>query len=221
MPIRDNSKLLRFTLSNFKKSNFFRYVNLIVVDDRSDEDLYSICKEYNTNYLKVDNDKGFSFSMLNNIASFVSHKLGAQKVVFWNSDLWIDKIAYFKKLIAKHDASGATISGSKLLYPYKSLHEGHSTNIQTHFPNKTDGSYKGTVQFGNSRWLPMQMQAQDGTYNAFIPIHYKRFADKDNPCVNCDTGTEFVTGALQVVDLNWFITNGGYNPSLPKVFPRR
>jgi GT2 family glycosyltransferase len=219
IPIRDNPKLLKFTLSNFKKANFFNYVNVVIVDDRSEEDLHTICKEYNTSYLKMDNDKGFSFSMLNNVAAYIAKRLGGEKVIFWNSDLWIDKISYFKKLISKHNSSGATISGSKLLYPHKSLHDDdHSVNIKTHFPNKTDGSYKGTVQFGNCRWLPMQMQAQDGAYNAFIPIHYKRFADKSDPCVNCDTGTEFVTGALQVVDLNWFIENGGYNPSLPKVF---
>ena len=218
VPIRDNSKLLKYTLGNFKKSNFFKYVNVIIVDDRSEEDLKSICDQYDTSYLKMHNDKGFSFSMLNNVAAYIANKLGGDKVIFWNSDLWIDKIAYFKKLLSRHDSSGATISGSKLLYPLNSLHEDHSTNIKTHFPNKTDGSYKGTVQFGNSRWLPMQMQSQDGAYNSFIPFHYKRFADKENPAVNCDTGTEFVTGALQVVDLKWFIENGGFNPSLPKVF---
>ena len=36
--------------------------------------------------------------------------------------------------------------------------------------------------------------------------------------LNCNYGTEFVTGALQMVDLEWFIKRGGFNPSLPKVF---
>ena len=49
-------------------------------------------------------------------------------------------------------------------------------------------------------------------------MHYKRFADKEDPCVNCDTGMETVTGALQVINLEWFIQNGGLNPSLSKNF---
>ena len=218
MPIRDNPDLLKYTLSNFKKANFFNYINLFVVDDRSEEDLHSICKDYNVGYLKIDNDKGFSFSMLNNIGAFLAHKLGGKKVIFWNSDLWIDKIGHFKKFLSRHDKANSTISGSKLLYPHESLNQEHSVNIKTHFPNRVDGSYKGAVQFGGSRWLPMQMQSPEGAYNAFIPIHYKRFGAKDDPRVNCDVGTEFVTGALQLVDLDWFIEVGGYNPSLPKVF---
>mgnify|MGYP003138611841 FL=1 len=54
--------------------------------------------------------------------------------------------------------------------------------------------------------------------SSFIPMHYKRFADKEDPCVNCDTGMETVTGALQVINLEWFIQNGGLNPSLSKNF---
>ena len=56
VPIRDNSKLLKYTLGNFKKSNFFKYVNVIIVDDRSEEDLKSICDQYDTSYFKMDND---------------------------------------------------------------------------------------------------------------------------------------------------------------------
>ena len=210
IPIKDNLKLLEYTVSNFEKNNFLDFVNLIVVDDRSEEDIKSFCGDKNINYLRVDNEKGFNFSMLNNIASLVAHKLGGKQVIFWNSDLWIDKIEYFKTLLQRHNDNKSTISGSKLLYPFESLNDEDSVNISTHFPHMKNGRYKGTVQFGGSRWIPVSSEI-------FNPIHYKRFADKDHHTVNCDYGTHFVTGALQVIELEWFIKNGGYNPSLSKL----
>ena len=36
--------------------------------------------------------------------------------------------------------------------------------------------------------------------------------------VNCDKEEIFITGALMIVNLNWFFNEGGLNPSLSKVF---
>jgi len=214
IPIKDNSKLLQFTFSNFKLKEFFDFVNVIVVDDRSEEDIEKICDQYSASYLRIDNDKGFNFSMLNNIPAFLIHKLGGKKIIFWNSDLWLDELEYFNTFTKRHEEEGSTISGSKLLYPFESLHNTEdSINITKHFPHMGKGAYKGTVQFGGSRWVP----AQNGKGICFFPIHYKRFANKQDVRVNCDTGTEFVTGALQLIDLGWFIESGGFNPSLSKV----
>jgi len=211
IPIKDNPDLLKYTLTNFKTTGMFNLVNTIVVDDRSTTPLEEICNSFNVNYLKINNDKGFNFSMLNNIPSFLVNKLGGKTVLFWNSDLWVDKVEHFKELLKRHNKNKSTISGSKLLYPYESLNKEDSTNIKVHFPHMSEGKYKGTVQFGGARWAP----AHSG---GLVPVHFKRFSSKEDPRVNQDYETEFVTGALQVVDLKWFIDFGGFNPSLSKVF---
>ena len=149
--------------------------------------------------------------MLNNIPSFLVNKLGGKTVIFWNSDLWIDRIEHFEQLLEKHENNESTISGSKLLYPYESLNKEDSTNIKTHFPHMSEGKYKGTVQFAGARWVP-------SSDRSFVPIHFGRFWDKDDVRINQDYATEFVTGALQVVNLQWFLDIGGFNPSLSKVF---
>jgi len=211
LPIKDNINLLNYTLLNFKINNFFDTINLIVVDDRSDEDIEKVCNKYDVNYLRIDNDKGFNFSMLNNIPALLAYKSGVKKIILWNSDLWIDKLEYFDTFLKKHIEAGAVISGSKLLYPHESLHnDKDSINILTHFPSMRDGKSKGTVQFGGSRWI-------SSPNGSFVPIHYRRFTNKNDPRINCDIGTDFVTGALQIIDLEWFISIGGLNPSLSKI----
>ena len=157
--------------------------------------------------------------MLNNIAALLSHKLGGKTFILWNSDLWVDNKNHFEDLIRLHLENNSTISGSKLLYPVESLHkEEHSDNIKNHFPNKLDGSYKDTVQFGGARWIPTPIPSTIGNASCFLPHHFMRFSSKLDNRVNCNYGTEFITGALQVLDLDWFISVGGLNPSLPKNF---
>jgi GT2 family glycosyltransferase len=218
VPIRDNSELLEYTLNNFKQNGFFEYAHVIVVDDRSVENLRRICQKYEVNYLRVVNKIGFNFSMLNNIPAFIASNLGATQIVLWNSDLWIDKIESFDKLLKLHNEESSTISGSKLLYPFESLNSDDSINIKTHFPDKLDGSYKGTVQFGGSRWMRQAMKTSSGNVDMMLPYHFLRFAQPNAHRVNSNYATEFVTGALQLIDLRWFIDVGGLNPSLAKVF---
>ena len=217
IPIKNNSNLIKYVFTNFKNNKFYDFCNIILIDDRSKENLQKIAKQFNVSYLRIDNNKGFNFSMLNNIAALVSHKLGAKEIVLWNSDLWLEKIEHFHSLMEKHKNSFSTISGSKLLYPLTSVVDGDSVNIKNHFPSKGEGEYKGKVQFGGVRWAFSGFEEKSGQA-IYLPVHYKRFADKKDPCVNCEMGTEFVTGALQVIDLEWFIKIGGLNPSLSKVY---
>ena len=69
IPIRDNSTLLNYTLQNLAENKIVEYANLFVVDDRSNEDIEKIVTKAGHCYLRVDNEKGFNFSMLNNIAA--------------------------------------------------------------------------------------------------------------------------------------------------------
>ncbi|SVD96420.1 uncharacterized protein METZ01_LOCUS449274, partial [marine metagenome] len=117
LPVRNNSELLKFTLSNLFSNNFFKYSDLLLIDDRSEEDIYAIVKEYDVTYLKISNDKGFNFSMLNNIGALIAKEMGYEWIMLWNSDLWIYKEKFLEEFINKHQSEKAVITGSKLLYP--------------------------------------------------------------------------------------------------------
>lgn len=219
IPIRDNTELLKFTLDNLETNNITKHCNIIIVDDRSEQDLLSIAKQSSHSYLRVDNKKGFNFSMLNNIAAKICHQLENDTVIFWNSDLWAPNEDMFLELMRRHHQAGSKISGSKLLYPPASMSsfndnkEVDTENIKNIFPHLKGGLWRETVQFGGSHWVNTPGSPID-----LSPVHFKRFTSITDPLVNCDKGETFVTGALHVCDLNFFIEMGGFNPSLSKVF---
>ncbi len=218
IPIKDNKELIKFTISNLKENDIHKNSNIIIIDDRSEENIKSIALENNLSYLRVDNDKGFNFSMLNNIAAKICYELGVKDIILWNSDLWCVKKEWFLLLLEKHRNEHSTISGSKLVYPPSemSLNEEEDTeNIRSFFPNMINGRWRETIQFGGSGWFTMEPRTSPVSIS---PIHCFRFCDITDNRVNCDKGESFVTGALQVIDLKWFIDAGGLNPSLSKNF---
>ena len=216
IPIKDNLKLLEYTLGNIRINNIQKYCNIFVVDDRSKEKIQPTVEKEGHNYLRVENEKGFNFSMLNNIAAKICHQLGNDTVILWNSDLWAADESMFLELLERHKNNNSKVSGSKLVYPPKEKSfskSGDSENIKTYFPNYLGEKWRNTVQFGGDTWF----------YNPkstiiHSPGHFRRFEQINNPMVNCDRGSIFVTGALHVWDLEYFINIGGLNPSLSKVF---
>lgn len=215
IPIKDNSELLTYTLNNLIENEVSRYTNIIVIDDRSEKSLNNVALEKKISYLRVDTDKGFNFSMLNNIAAKLCFDLGGNEIILWNSDLWTPNKQTIPQLIAKHKKENSKISGTKLLYPpvEMSLDKNIDTkNIKETFPKLTNGKWRETVQFGGDLWT-----ATSGPIR-ISPGHNKRFSEKSNPLVNCDRGSMFVTGAFQIWDLKYFISLGGLNPSLSKNF---
>lgn len=215
IPIRDNKILIDVTIKNLKETVVLQHANVIIIDDRSEEDIKGSAVDNGLSYLRVDNDKGFNFSMLNNIAAKICYDLNNTEIILWNSDLWCEKEEWFLELMSRHRNCSSKLSGSKLLYPpiEMSLNKQvDSDNIKKHFPHMSDGKWRGTVQFGGSYWIRTQQ------FLEYSPLHYKRFANPGNPLVNNDRGSDFVTGALQVWDLEHFISMGGLNPSLSKVF---
>ena len=212
IPIKNNISLLKFTLQNLLENKIFDIVDFVIVDDRSTENIKGVCDTYPVNYLRVDNDKGFNFSTLNNIAAKIIYDCKIKEIILWNSDLWTTDKQTIEKLIDLHRQNDSTISGTKLLYPPFSWNgEKVSHNINTIFPNHSE-NYRGTIQFGGSSFVFVP-QTQ-----SYFPIHSYRFGDKDNVRVNVNKVCEFVTGAFQIIDLQWFIKNGGLNPSLSKNF---
>lgn len=211
MPTKDLSELLKFTLDKLFSLKVVDHCNVFVIDDRSSENIKDICDSYDgISYIRVDNNKGFNFGNLINIGAFICHKLGFKQIISWNNDLWPNSESDVPELIKRHDESGCTISGTKLLYPTESWNgEETSKNISFHFPNMSD-TYRGTVQFGGSIFVPYA--------NTMTTHHLKRFASHDHSMVNVDSATFFVTGAYHLIELQWLITSGGFNPSLSKIF---
>jgi len=217
IPIKDNLELLSKTLLNLIEHKIDQMCNIIIVDDRSTNDIKNITIKNKFSYLRVDNEKGFNFSMLNNIAAFITHKLGGKEIILWNSDLWCVSQKYFIEFVKRHRANNSTISGSKLVYPplEHSMNKGiDSDNIKQNFPNMINGAWRNKIQFGGSYWIYTGMRKHIN----FSPLHYCRFKEIENNKVNCDKGESFVTGALQMIDLEWFVISGGMNPSLAKNF---
>ncbi len=216
--LHDDSDLLKYTLNNLQENNIYKHCNIFIVDDRSEEDLKNITIENGASYLRIDKVEQFNFSMLNNIAAKICHDYGNKEVIFWNSDLWCVDEEYFLSFVKRHKESKSKVSGSKLVYPplSKSINKDVDTkNINAHFSNKgeiTDGKWRNTVQYGGDFWI------LSGGMLRFVPNHFKRFTNIEDPMVNCDKGLFFLTGALQYWDLEYFMEIGGFNPSLAKSF---
>lgn len=216
IPIKDSSDLLSYTLKNLEDNEIINYCNVLVVDDRSSQNIKEIVLSKNHSYLRVDNKKGFNFSMLNNIAAKICYDLGNKTIILWNSDLWAKNKTDLPNLLENHKKEKSKLSGSKLVYPPIEIslnNEADSPNIKNYFPNLLGGKWRKTVQFGGESWFI--------NFNApviYSPVHYKRFCRIEDPLVNCNRGALFVTGALHIYDLEFFIKIGGLNPSLSKVF---
>jgi GT2 family glycosyltransferase len=215
IPSRNNIELIKYTLNNLFQNKIEEICNIMVVDDRSTDDYSQLLKQFNISLLRIDNEKGFNFSMLCNIGAYIANKLGCEEIILWNNDLWVEKREYLETILKKHKKDNSTISGTKLLYPLKSFNGNSedSENIKKHFPNMKDGKWRGTVQFGGGAWAQFP-----NTPILFSPLHFKRFAEPNNHLVNSDKGETFITGAFHLYNLSWFIKNGGLNPSLSKNF---
>jgi GT2 family glycosyltransferase len=207
IPSRNHIELIDYTLSNLISKGAGDHCEIILIDDRSTEDYRPLIEKHGiVSYLRVENHRGFNFSMLCNIAAKIVSQLGGNEIILWNNDLWLESVEFLVAVLRKHRADRAKISGTKLLYPERPVQLESGDIIPEH-------QHRGKVQFGGSQWL-----RNPGSALTLTPSHFKRFACRTNPLVNCDKGETFVTGAFQVIDLKWFLTVGGLNPSLAKNF---
>ena len=223
--VRDNCELLEYTLNNLTEYKIFEHANVTIVDDRSERNIKLVSDKFECSYLRVDNDKGFNFSMLNNIAAYIYRQLECDTIVLWNSDLWAVDDTTFPELLSLHKENDAQISGAKLLYPtfrWDGNEEEETLSVVEIFKGM-ENHYRGTVQFGGAGWIfePTERSAANTNalqYYNILPIHAFRFRDKNIPAVNSDKGDSFVTGAFQIINLDWFINIGGFNPSMARLF---
>lgn len=211
--INNNSDLLKFTVSNFESNGVLEICNVVIVDDRSTEDLKSIVLDKKLNYVRVDTDMGFNFSMLNNIGANIVDSMGGKQIIIWNSDLWCPNPDVLPEILRLHNEDNSKFSGTKLLYPTKEEtlnDQDYTYNIANHFPQIEN--WRGKVQFGGDYWIFQQKLGFLG------PMHFGRFFNPEDPRVNCNRGISFMTGAFHLFELEHFKDIGGYNPSLVKAF---
>jgi GT2 family glycosyltransferase len=202
--IKDNLELLEFTIKKIIKFKILNLCNLIIVDDRPSNNLIEkYCNKNKINYLKVNNEYGFNFSMLNNIAAKLFYDKKCTDIILWNSDLWAEDKDTIPSLLQYHKNLGSDITGTRLLYPRVSW-DG-STEVPENISNFFSiDTYRETCQFGGSNFIQID--------NSLHSTHYGRFKNKKYSEMN--RPVDFITGAFMIIDLNKFVQIGGLNPSL-------
>ena len=218
IPTRDHMPMLEFTLANLSQNKVIEHGNVIVVDDRSSQggDVLGLCQQHGVSCVRVENTKGFNFSMLNNIAAYVGHQHGIKELVTWNNDLWTPDPRTFGSLLAAHRKGKHTITGTRLLYPSKEMLQQWARRIDLNVPPELEtlaDGWQGAVQFGGSIFLGQPTAAGQ---RAMVPHHTCRLFDADHHRVRCDRPESFVTGAFCIIDMDWFVDAGGFNVSLAK-----
>jgi GT2 family glycosyltransferase len=211
IPTKDNIQLIEYTLKNLISFEVNKHANIIVIDDRSEIQHQDLCKKNNINCLRVDNKKGFNFSMLINIGIKIGIDLGIKHIILWNNDMWTDSKDTLPLLLEKHISNQNTISGTKLVYPpFKWDGKDEREDIQKMFGlSKT---HRGTVQFGGSNML-----FNNQLNNYMIGHRCRFFSPLDRRC-NVDKTDIFLTGAFLIINIDWLIKTGGLNPSLSKAY---
>jgi GT2 family glycosyltransferase len=206
MPSHDLPELVARTVGNLLKHGAHDLCDILLIDDRSTADYRPIVRDSGClSYLRIDTDGGFNFSMLCNIGGFVARLMGHDTIILWNNDVWIERAEDLRTFLRKHRQNGATLSGVKLLYP-----DAAASPVDS---EAEVCSRSGTVQFGGFAWIRDPERP-----DVFTPVHVHRFAERDDPRVNCDRVETCLTGALLTIDLAWFVRVGGLNPSLAASF---
>ena len=199
MPTKDHLSLLKHNLEILKKFGVIEDIQLIIIDDRSTEDVCGFCSSNDLGYIRIDNDYGFNYSVNMNIGAWFLYNLGFETCMFLNNDCYIQNRSFLKELLKRHNDSGSHLSGIKLLYP----------EFRLAFHKKMN-RLMGKVQFGGGDFFDRTTLTH--------PSHYARGAFHSHPHANRDSDEFFVTGACNIVDLETFIENGGYNEVMPSSY---
>jgi GT2 family glycosyltransferase len=199
MPTKDYLPLLKHNLKILKSSGVIEDIQLIIIDDRSTEDICGFCSSNNLGYIRIDNDYGFNYSVNMNIGAWFLYNLGFHTCMFLNNDCYIHNRDFLKEFLKRHYDSKSHLSGIKLVYPEFRLafHKRMTTAM-------------GKVQFGGGDFIDRTTLMQ--------PRHYARGFFSSHPFANRDSDELFVTGACNIVDLETFIEHGGYNETMPAAY---
>lgn len=221
---KDNSAVLDFTLTKLVQNKTNTEHDILLVDDRSSStDIENLSIKYGVSYLRIDNNHDvFNYSVLNNIATVYAKALGKDLIIFYNNDMWFSKKNSLKNIIKKHNKYKSDISGCKLVYPKKSDYQ--KIGKPQHLLNDHLDLIYNTIQHGGIHFIIRRSLFQDksrsyyGSGSVLSPVHTWRFYSPDHPIASLDARCTAVTGALQIVKTDTFISLGGFNVGLSSAF---
>jgi GT2 family glycosyltransferase len=217
---KDNAHILDYTLKILEQYHIRDNYDILLVDDRSiSNDILSLSDKYNTSYIHIENDANiFNYSNINNIAALYAQRYNKELILFYNNDLWPTSIDTIDSLVDKHKINKSGISGCKLLYPTQQAYEdlGKPQHVLSEYLDKI----YNTIQHGGIYFMMRKSSYIDqnipyhGPHLVFAPAHLWRFYDPDTPLACFDSRCYAVTGAIQIINTNTFISLNGFNTSL-------
>ena len=198
IPTHNATELLKHSFRIMIKSECVDLIYPIIIDDRSSENIKELCDEYNFGYIRIDHDLKFNYSINMNIGAQLTYELGATTALFLNNDCYLVNKEYLAEFIKRHFSNNSDLSCPKLVYP----------PIRYSFKNET--SKQNTVQFGGGYFVDN---------NLIAPDHIGRGCEPNHPLVNIDkNNTYWLTGAMNLINLDKFISIGCYDIELDGAF---
>lgn len=198
IPTHNAKNLLLHSFNIMKNAGCDQIIYPIVIDDRSNEDIKKLCDKYGFGYIRIDHDLKFNYSINMNIGSKIIYSLGVETVLFLNNDCYLYDKKKLETFIERHFNNNSDLSCPKLVYP------------PVRYSFKKDVSKQNTVQFGGGYFVQN---------NLMFPDHFGRGFSPNNPLVNIDKkNTYWLTGAMNLINLDKFISIGCYDIELDGAF---
>lgn len=220
---KDQSTILRYSLDKLRSFNITKKYDILLIDDRSTEDILSISDEFDTSYIRIDNESNkFNYSMINNIAVSYANFFGKTNIVFFNNDMWPKNEHTLDNIVNKHLQKESFVTGCKLIYPSKEQYI--ELGKPQHLLQEHLDKIYGTIQHGGIYFLPRQSVFVDKKRSYFsenfvlAPLHLWRFHEEQSGMASFDSQCYSVTGALQVVNTHEFIKLNGFNMIMAGAF---
>ncbi len=221
---KDNGKILDHTLNILNEYNVQQKYDILLIDDRSvSSDILDLSDKYLTSYIKISNDANFfNYSVINNIAACYAKYYDKDLLIFYNNDLWPLSESTIDSLIQKYDDNQSDIAGCRLIYPTKEQYEhlGKPNHLLSDHLEKIYGS----IQHGGIHFILREGTFLDanrkyyGEHVVLAPNHLWRFYDKDTKLAKIDTLCHAVTGAIQIIKTETFISLNGFDDGLCTAF---
>lgn len=221
---KDLEDVLKFSLHKLQQFKIIQNCDILLVDDRSSSSqILKLSDEYNTSYLRIDNQLNiFNYSIINNIAASYVIKRNKKTVIFSNNDLWPSEETTLTNLLDKHHNYHSDITGCKLLYPLRQdyIDIGKPPHLLQPY---LDQIYN-TIQHGGIHFCFRGSLFVDshrkygGSKIVLAPSHSWRFYKQNTTMASLDSRCFAVTGALQIINTDAFMALGGFNPSLGTAF---
>jgi len=213
---KNNAHILDYVLNILNKYNIKDKYDILLVDDRSSSNsILSLSDKYDFSYLRIDNDADiFNYANLNNIAALYAERYNKKLILFYNNDLFPTSVDTIDNLVNKHQAHNSDISGCRLLYPTQQMYQ--ELGKPQHLLSEHLDKIYNTIQHGGIHFMPRL--STDGQYWVLSPSHLWRYYDKETPLAKMDIRCYSVTGAIQIISTETFISLNGFNTSLCTAF---